>query len=444
MDSIYLFIFKIGLILLVGFIGALVARKLKLPNVSGFLVFGLLLGPSMGLIFRGFPGIITIAENESLNFISQIALAFIAFSIGAEFSVKTIKKVGKPVLVMTTTEVLGAVLVVFLTIFFVPKPGAVMPNGYNPFTSANVVFGLILSSMAAATAPAATLMVIRQYRAYGPVTKAIPPITALDDIFGIVVFGFFISIAQILMPAGPLPPVWLMILKPFIEVFGSIAFGMIVGTILSFVTNKFNKLRDDLQILTLLAVFITISTIAIINHYLRDYGLSLSQLLANIMVGSMIANLSKKPEKTFSAINDLATPFYVIFFTLAGASLDLAILGSDPLLLLLAFVFVVARAFGKWSGIAIGARMVDAPPTVKKYLGIALLPQGGISIGLLAIVFAQMYPLYPAISTIIMISVLVYETLGPLFAKFALSKAGEIGGLDRLEELSGLEGIETK
>ncbi|NLB48625.1 MAG: hypothetical protein GX813_02110, partial [Erysipelotrichia bacterium] len=419
-------------------------RKLKLPNVSGFLVFGLLLGPSMGLIFRGFPGIITIAENESLNFISQIALAFIAFSIGAEFSVKTIKKVGKPVLVMTTTEVLGAVLVVFLTIFFVPKPGAVMPNGYNPFTSANVVFGLILSSMAAATAPAATLMVIRQYRAYGPVTKAILPITALDDIFGIVVFGFFISIAQILMPAGPLPPVWLMILKPFIEVFGSIAFGMIVGTILSFVTNKFNKLRDDLQILTLLAVFITISTIAIINHYLRDYGLSLSQLLANIMVGSMIANLSKKPEKTFSAINDLATPFYVIFFTLAGASLDLAILGSDPLLLLLAFVFVVARAFGKWSGIAIGARMVDAPPTVKKYLGIALLPQGGISIGLLAIVFAQMYPLYPAISTIIMISVLVYETLGPLFAKFALSKAGEIGGLDRLEELSGLEGIETK
>ena len=443
MDSIYVFIFKIGLILLVGFIGALAARKLKLPNVSGFLVFGLLLGPSLGLIFKGFPGIITTAENESLNFISQMALAFIAFSIGAEFSVKSIKKVGKPVLVMTTTEVLGAVLVVFFALLFVPKPVSVMPNGYNPFTNTNIVFGLILSSMAAATAPAATLMVIRQYRAYGPVTKAILPITALDDIFGIIVFGFFISFAQILMPNGPLPPLWLMILKPFIEVFGSIAFGVLIGTILSFVTNKFDKLRDDLQILALLTVLITISGISIVNHYLENYGLSISQLLANIMVGSMVANLSKKPEKTFSAINDLTTPFYVIFFTLAGASLDLAILGSDPLLLLLAFVFVIARAFGKWSGIAVGARMVDAAPTVKKYLGIALLPQGGVSIGLLAIVFVQMYPLYPAISTIIMISILVYETLGPLFAKFAIGKAGEINGLDRLEDLSGLEGIET-
>src|SRR5690606_27254448 len=178
MDQIYLLIFKIGIVLAVGFLGAIIARKLKLPNVSGYLVLGLLLGPSLGLIFPGFKGIITIDENEGLNFISQIALAFIAFSIGAEFSIKAIKKVGKAVLVMTTTEVIGAVLVVLAVLFFLPKPESIMPNGYNPFTNQNIAFGLILSAMAAATAPAATLMVMRQYRAYGPVTKAVLPITA--------------------------------------------------------------------------------------------------------------------------------------------------------------------------------------------------------------------------------------------------------------------------
>lgn len=443
MDPIYVLIFKIAVVLLVGFIGSILARKLKLPNVSGFLVLGLLLGPSLGLIFKGFPGFITKADNESLNFISQIALAFIAFSIGAEFSVKSLKKIGKPVLVMTTTEVLGAVLVVFFALLFLPKTANVMPNGYDPFAKGNIAFGLILSSMSAATAPAATLMVIRQYRAYGPVTKAILPITALDDIFGIVVFGFFLSFAQLLQPSGPLPPLWLMILKPFVEVFGSIILGLIVGFIFSIVANKFDKVRDDLQILSFLAVFATIGGTYIINYYLEPHGIALSQLLSNIMVGTMIANVAKKPEKSFAALNDLTPVFYVLFFTLAGASLDLAVLGANPLLLLLALAYIIARGFGKWLGIYVGARMVKASPTIKKWLGIALLPQGGVSIGLLAIVFVQMRPMYPEISTIIMISILVYETFGPLFAKLAIDKAGEINGLDRLDEVSQIDGIET-
>ncbi len=442
MDPIYVLIAKISIVLLVGFIGSIIARKLKLPSVSGFLVLGLLLGPSLGIIFKGYPGFITKAENESLNFISQIALAFIAFSIGAEFSLKSLKKVGKPVLIMTTTEVIGAVLVVFSALFFLPKPTAIMSGGYNPFSSANLAFGLILASMSAATAPAATLMVIRQYRAYGPVTKAILPITALDDIFGIIVFGFFLSFSQLLLPSGELPPVWLMILKPFIEVFGSIGFGMLIGFLLSIVANKFDKIRDDLQVLTLLAVFMTIGGSYLINYFLEPHGIALSQLLANIMVGTMITNVARKPDRTFSAINDFATPFYVMFFTLAGAGLDLGILGANPLLLAIAFVYILARAFGKWLGIFVGAHIVKAPKSIKRYLGIALLPQGGVSIGLLAVVFVQMYPLYPEISAIIMLSILVYETFGPLFAKFAIEKAGEIGGLDRLEQLSGLDGIE--
>src|SRR5690606_17044356 len=165
-------------------------------------------------------------------------------------------------------------------------------------------------------------------------------------------------------------------------------------------------------------------------------------LLANIMIGTMIANLAKKPDKTFSAMTDFTSPFYVIFFTLAVASLNLAILGADPSLHLLDFASILARGLRKWLGIRVGAEMFNSEPAVKKYLGWALLPQGGVSIGLLAIVFTQMYSIYPAVSTIIMLSILVYETMGPLFAKYAISKAGEINGLDKLEEISSLEGIE--
>lgn len=442
MDVITIFLFKIALVLIVGFIGALLARKLKLPNVSGFLVLGLILGPSMGLIFKGFEGVITPSDGASLNFISQIALGFIAFSIGSEFSLRSVKRMGKTVSVITTTEVIGAVLVVFFALFFLPKPGTIMPNGYDPFTRKNIAFGLVLASMSAATAPAATLMVIRQYRAYGPVTKTILPVTALDDIFGIVVFGFFISIAQILAGSGLDVPVWLVISKPFIEVFGSILIGGIVGYLLSLLANKFDRIRDDLQILALISVLIIMTGTEFLNYWLRDTGIVFSQLLANIMVGTMIANVAKNSQRTFTAINDFATPFYVIFFVLAGAGLDLAILGSNPLLLLISVVYIIARGAGKILGVRVGAQILNADENIKKYLGIALLPQGGISIGLLVIVYAQLNSLHAEISTIIMLSILVYETFGPVFAKYAISKAGEIGRLDELDEVSSVRNIE--
>lgn len=439
--DIYVLLFKISIVLIIGFIGALLARKFKLPNVSGYLVLGLILGPSLGLIFKGYPGFITVGENESLSFISEIALAFIAFSIGSEFALKTLKKMGKTVIILTTFEVIGAVLIVFLAMLFLPKPGSIT-TGYNPFSNPNIAFGLILASMSAATAPAATMMVIRQYRAYGPVTKAILPITALDDIYGIIVFGFFISIAQILVPQGAVQPVWLMFSKPFIEVFGSVLAGGLIGFLLAKLANKYDKVRDDMQILALIAVFFSIGAVSIVNHYLQDYGIAFSQLLMNIVIGSMIANVARTPQKSFSAINDLSTPFYIMFFTLAGASLDLAILKADSLVLWIALVYILARASGKILGIMVGAVVTKSSKTMRNYLGLALLPQGGVSIGLLVIVAAQMRVFYPVISTIIMLSILVYETFGPVFAKIAISKAGEINGLDRLDELSSLEGLE--
>lgn len=441
--DIYIMLLKVALVLAVGFVGALIARKLKLPNVSGYLVLGLLLGPSLGLIFKDFKGVITVEDNTALEFISELALAFIAFSIGSEFALKNIKKLGKEIFTLTTLEVVGAVLVVFLALFFLPKPD-VIQTGYHPFAKENIAFGMILASMSAATAPAATIMVIRQYRAYGPVTKTILPVTALDDIFGIVVFGFFIAIAKILVPQGATNvPLLLMFLSPFIEVFGSVLIGALLGLILSKLANKFDRLRDDMQVLALLTVFMTVSLTSIVNHYLHDYGIGFSQLLINIAVGSMVANVAKKPERSYGALNDMTTPFYIIFFTLAGASLDLSLLGADRLILIITLVYILARGGGKILGIYVGARIAKSSPTIRKFLGIALLPQGGVSIGLLVIVAVQMKTFYPIIATIIMLSILVYETFGPIFAKFSLQKAGELYGQDKLEAMSNVDSLET-
>src|SRR5690554_453731 len=179
--EIGLLLTKVAVILFVGFIGSLIARKFKLPNVSGYLVLGLLLGPSLGLIIPGYQGFITSSDQNVFAFISELALAFIAFSIGSEFALKRVKKMGKEISILTLTEVVGAVLIVFLTMLFIPKPDSISV-GYQPFSNSSIAFALILASMSAATAPAATLMVMRQYRADGPVSRAVVPITALDDI----------------------------------------------------------------------------------------------------------------------------------------------------------------------------------------------------------------------------------------------------------------------
>lgn len=434
-----LLIFKVAVVLLVGFIGGKVAKRFKLPEVSGYLVFGLILGPSLMLLFGGGEGFITSIDQNTLKFISEIALAFIAFSIGSEFSISQMKKVGKKINTITMLEVIGVVIAVFLILFFIPKPEPIM-TGYQPFSSGNIAFGLILASMSAATAPAATLMVMRQYRAYGPLTKTVLPVTALDDIYGIVIFGFFISIAQMLTSTTSMP-VWLMITKPFIEVFGSIIIGMVLGFVLSKIVVKFDKIRDDMQVLSIIAVFLGIGVSVLLNNYFSQYNLGISSLLINIMIGTMIANMVKKPQGVFNSINDFTTPFYVVFFTLAGASLNLGIIKTSVLVFILAVAYIIARGFGKYAGAGAGAKITDAEPVVQKYLGFALLPQGGVSLGLLVVVSSQMPTFYPLISTIIMVSILIYETTGPIFAKYAISKAGEINGLDKLDQLSSIEGI---
>ncbi|NLL72339.1 MAG: cation:proton antiporter [Clostridiales bacterium] len=387
---------KISIVLLVGAIGGRVAKIFKLPNVSGYLVAGLFLGPS-------FFKLVSSQDINTFSVINELALAFIAFSIGSEFVVKDMRKLGKSIIIITLTEVVGAVLLVFAVMYYIFN---------QPFA-----FSIVIASMSAATAPAATLLVIKQYRAKGPLTKTILPVVALDDVFGIIVFGIAMSLATLSMGQESFS-VYKMISEPLIEIGGSLILGLVLGFILVALTKKSSG-RDNLQLITLVSVGIATGLSNL---------LGLSPLLTCIMMGTVLVNLKHNSKRVFSSLDGFTNPVYVLFFTLAGASLDLSILLSVGLL---GVAYVIARASGKIIGAWVGAKAVKADPMVTKNLGYALLPQGGISIGLLVIV-RQSLPTYAsAISTIIMFSVLIYEVTGPIFAKIAIQNAGEINGLDK-------------
>ncbi len=388
-------LFKIGILIITGGIGGRLARRFEFPDVTGYLVAGLFIGPSL-------LGLLDPQDIDSFSVISEFALAAIAFSIGSEFELKTILKIGKDIVTIALAEVIGAILLVFLAAYYM--------------FDQTFMFSIILATTAAATAPAATIMVIRQYRARGPLTNTILPVVALDDALGIMVFGISISIAKLTTGAESVS-ILQIIGAPLIEVLGSLVLGLLLGSILTYIANR---ARNQEELLAMILASITIGS------GLASY-LTLSPLLTCMMLGATIVNMMEKSNRVFSVINDFTTPVYLLFFVLAGAGLDLkALFGVGAL----GIGYVLARAGGKMFGAYIGARAVDADETVAKYLGLSLIPQGGVSIGLTMLIRQELPQLSDTITTIVLFSVLIYEILGPVLTKIAIHKAGEVGGLD--------------
>lgn len=387
---------KLGIIIVTGLIGGKAAHLVRLPNVTGYLVAGLFLGPS-------FLNLVTAQDAESFTIVNDIALSAIAFAIGSEFLVKDMKKLGRAIVIITLLEVVGAVLVVF----------ALM---YHVFAQ-SFAFSIVIASMSAATAPAATLMVIQQYRADGPLTRTILPVVALDDVFGIIAFGIAISLAKISAGGAHDSAGW-MFLQPFIEIAGSLLLGALLGAALVYFSKRTQNTETLLSVV-LAAIAVTAGSAT---------WLGLSPLLACIMLGTVLFNVKRNPLRVSSALGNFTPPVYLLFFTIAGASLDLRILAEIGVL---GIAYVFARAAGKILGAWAGAKAAKVEPAVRRNLGLALLPQGGISIGLSVLVRQQLPEYAVPITTIIMFSVLVFETTGPVFAKIAVQKAGEIGGMDR-------------
>lgn len=393
---------KLSIIIFVGVLGGRLASYFKLPSVSGYIVAGLLLGPS-------FINLASAQDLSSLSFITDIALAAIAFSIGNEFLWSDMKKVGKNAIVLTIFEVIGALLLVFLTMYYL----------FNQ----SFEFSLVIASMSAATAPAGIVMVIRELKANGPLVKKILPVVALDDALGIMIFGVALSLAKMTAGVADISVIQI-ISAPLIEIVGSLLLGLLLGIGLTYLSRK-SKGKEELLIIASAFILAGVGAANFLN---------LSPLLTSMMMGGTLVNLMQNSKRVFGAVHEFTPPINLLFFTLAGMSLDLKVLSTVSFI---GVGYILSRAIGKIVGAALGAKAIGEDKTIQKYLGMSLLTQGGISIGLSAIVRNELPQFSDSIVTVILFSVLVYEIMGPILAKIAITRAGEVDGMLKKDKKIG-------
>lgn len=367
-----------------------IVKKVQLPNVTGYLIMGLLAGPyCFGLIPKG--------TIETLSFIPTIALGFIALSIGAEFKLSYLKKVGKAPIIIAIMEGVGAILVVDTVL---------IACGYD------VSFSLVLGAIASATAPAATLMVVKQYKAKGPVTSTLLPVVAIDDAVALMGFGISVAIAKALQNPNSASLVSSLI-QPLIEIFGALLLGALLGFVYTWLTNYFTGRGNRLSI-TFAMVFVCLGICDLFGF---------SSLLACMSMSAIYVNTSNVYETVFALTDRMTPPIFMLFFFLSGAELDIAILSSVGLI---GIIYVIFRVVGKVTGAYVGAKISHAMPVVQKYLGLTLIPQAGVAIGLATTAMTVVPEYGSQIRTIILCGTVIYELIGPLTTKLALKKAGEI------------------
>ena len=388
---------------------------LKLPDVTAYLVAGVLVGPfCLGSLHVSGLGFASEAELARVSFLSNVALGFIAFDIGNEFRLAQLKETGRTATVIGIIQAVLAALLVdaaLIALSFAVGP-KILP----------LPVAVTLGAIASATAPAATLMVVRQYKAKGPVTDLLLPIVALDDAVGLVVFAVSFGIAQAMI-GGTLNAVSVVV-NPLLEIVGSLLLGSLMGTLLTLLEKVFFSNTNRLN-LTIAFVLMTIALSSLRLPLGGGVELSFSSLLVCMMLGTMFCNLSEYSEDLMKRSSRWTAPLYAVFFVLSGAQLDLGVL-RYPLILLVGLVYIVVRCVGKYYGARLSATLMGCSETVRKYLGITLFPQAGVALGM--VVSAQeLGPEMGAIvRNIVLFSVLVYELVGPLLTKLSLQKAGEI------------------
>lgn len=393
-------LFYAGILLITGLLFGKLAKLAHLPNVTGYLVGGLLIGPSV-------LGILSENAVSSMGLVSNIALGFIAFSIGNELKFSYFKKVGTGPIVIAVFESMLAVLVVFAAtlVYFVIV---------GQFNLTNIRFALVLAAIAAATAPAATLMVVRQYRAKGPLTNTLMSVVAIDDGTAIMFFGICVAISNALGNVSGNRPIILQILEPIWEIVLSLGIGAAFGLLLTLACKWWTGRGNRISLVTAF-VFLTV--------FLTD-RFGGSALLACMALGGLFANLSSKFEEVNGLVYFVTPPIFMMFFVLSGADLKLSVLGAVGLI---GLVYVLFRVVGKWLGAWLGSRVTHAEQKISRYLGWTLIPQAGVAIGL-SLIATQVLDadMGAKIRAIILTATLVYELVGPLITKTALQKAGEI------------------
>lgn len=382
--------FYLALILFSGLIFGRLVKFIRLPNVTGYLIAGLLIGPYVLKL---------VPENivTELDFISEMALAFIAFSIGAEFKISFLKQTGMASIVIAIFEgLLASVLVTVVLILF----------GFDT----NVA--LLLGAIASATAPAATIMVVKQYNARGPLTSMLLKVVALDDAVALIAFGFVMAIVKAILNPHQ-SSVLITAVTPLLQIIGAIGIGLVLGWLFNLPLKFFKKHSNRL---------IIICAFVFLANALASYT-GFSALLLCMSMGAAVANLNSSANELFKITDSITPPIFLMFFVVSGADLNVSIL---PQIGLIGILYLSVRVVGKVCGASLGAVLMKCPPTVKKYIGLTLIPQAGVAIGL-SLIASNTLPQYgPTIRAVILCATLIYELVGPAITKIGLKKAGEI------------------
>ena len=407
-------LFTLSISLFAGLMLSRIAMLLKLPAVTAYLIAGILVGPfCLGALNIEGLGFTSFENIEHFSIISDVALGFIAFSIGNEFRLAQLKSIGKKA---TFIGIFQAIFTTLLVDIALISLHFIFPD------SLSLPAAIVLGAIASATAPAATLMVVRQYKAKGPLTDTLLPVVAIDDAVGLVLFSISFGVAKALIMGAT--NIVSIILEPVIEIVLSLSLGAIVGYLFTFFERFFHSRAKRLS-MSVAFVFLTVA-ISMLKFEIPSIGLhiSFSSLLSCMMLGTIFCNICDFSSELMERLDRWTAPIYILFFVISGAELDLTIL-TDYMIVIIGLVYIIFRCLGKYFGANISATISKSEPTVKKYLGITLFPQAGVALGM-AIKAATLSDAGLIISNIILFSVLIYEIVGPFLTKVSLTKANEI------------------
>lgn len=391
------FIF-IGIILFLGYLGSALSTRLKAPYVVLYIILGLIFGKS-------FLNIINDQAYQQLEILSVFALAIVGFSIGGEMKLSEIKELGKSIPVITVFEASFAFLLVMLGVFLFTR---------------NWVLALIFGAMASATAPAATVSVLWQFGARGPLTTTIFAVVGLDDAAALMIYAFASAYARVLFQGNKTLHLGHILWLPVREIVGSLLIGFIIGVILSFIIKRMGR-KNELLVVVLSALFVC-------SGVARLWGLSM--ILSCMAVGVTLINLSERNRVAFDILGRISNPFIIILFIIVGAHLDIKVLKG---LGIIGAIYILMRIIGKVSGAWLGATISKARNVVKKYLGFGLLSQAGVAIGL-AIETSHRFSamgregreIGAMVMSVVAATIFIFELIGPLFVKYAIFKAKEV------------------
>ena len=405
---------SISIALCAGLLISRFVKPLKMPAVTGYLIAGILIGPyclgRLGVTGLGFT---SMSEVKALSLFNDVALGFIAFAIGNEFRLSQLKKTGRQATVIGIFQALVAALLVDVVLIALHE---FVLGDKLPLADA-----ITLGAIATATAPAATLMVVRQYKAKGKLTDLLLPIVALDDAVGLIVFSVSFGIAKALnLGMFDLTSI---LLEPILEIIASLLLGMIMGIIFSAVEKYFKSNSKRLS-LSITFVILTVA-LSMMEFHIGTVKVGFSSLLVCMMLGTVFCNVCDFSEEIMGKTDRWTAPLFILFFVLSGAELELSVLG-DAAIVGIGLAYIITRSLGKYLGAFISAKAVHCEPLIQHYLGITLLPQAGVALGMSVTVAQTLGTGGQMVRNIVLFGVLIYELVGPTLTRIALTKSGDI------------------